>query len=162
MRMQTYSKDTVHSYQQIMWWLDSVKEYNKFVELPNSRENPRGANNFWRLYKKEARNLDAQNDFNYNFGEGKVWKHPTTGIWRFYFNKEKQEEAQLRARDAEIEARLNEMDAEMEEIVEDAEGLLVEDVNEEIAQEEAIKSANEAADELQRILEQVKSRMEGN
>jgi hypothetical protein len=118
MTTQTISSKTIRSYNDILSFFYTVGyEYNrKWVPTPDRIENPVGCANFWRLYKKGAKNQDAQHEWNISFGQGGVWKHPTTGEWRFYFNidqevRDKREKAIFPETQAEKDDRIIKEDA---------------------------------------------------
>ncbi len=80
---------------------------NKYIELKQTEDdiNNTFTKNFWRMYNK-AKSLSEQDlipratvnediaytnkypeiSFKRLFPHGKVWKHPQTNIWRFYYN----------------------------------------------------------------------------
>lgn len=91
--LRTYSSNSIRSYNQIIgFYYECAYSFDqKWAAVPDYDENRVGCQCFWNLYKKRARNVEAQNEWNRLFAKANVWKHPTTGVWRLYFNLEKED-----------------------------------------------------------------------
>jgi len=74
-------------YDEIIYYLVNMcKIGNKYSIVSYTDKNPLFSTNFWRLYKKEAKNEKAQKLFNFMFPKAKVWKSDNNS-WRFYYNE---------------------------------------------------------------------------
>jgi len=70
----------------IKYLINMAKVGNKNSAVSYTEKNPNFSTNFWRLYKKEAKNKEMQELFNFMFPKAKVSKAPN-GLWKFYYNE---------------------------------------------------------------------------